>query len=182
MTWLSVIGSISYYLLLPISTLLGWLLVALAPVLHLGGYLFSACLLPLRVLAKLEVFLSILFLVDSFANILQTLYIYLGVAAVIGLITGSILHLSSTLLVSLFKLTPIPEEKGRSAVSVRVSKEQKKLEEAWQSSSLKSNPSRLGGTNSLGNDYAEWLEKDAAKRREDELFKQTILEEDDDSD
>jgi len=161
MTWLSVISSIFYYLFLPLSTLFAWLLLALSPVLHLGSYLASGFLLPLRLLAKFE-----------------TLYIYLGVAAVIGLVTGSILHLSSTVLVSLFNLTSTPEEKGRSAASVRAAREQRKLEEVWQNSSFKGDQTRLGG-GSLGKDYAEWLEKDSGKRREDDLFKQTILEEDD---
>jgi hypothetical protein len=55
MTWLSVIGSVFYNLSLPITTVLGWLLVALAPLLHLGHYFFYGFLLPLRLLAKFEV-------------------------------------------------------------------------------------------------------------------------------
>lgn len=113
----------------------------------------------------------------------QTLYIYLGVAAVIGLVTGSILHIASTILVSLFNLAPVPVEKGRSAASVRAAREQKRLEEAWQSSSpFLEDQGRLPINNSLEKNYAEWREKDSGKRREDQgLFKQTILEEDDDS-
>jgi hypothetical protein len=110
-------------------------------------------------------------------NRLQTLYIYLGVAAVIGLLTGSILHLSSTIILSLFNLSPGPEKSSRSAASVRAAREQKKLEDAWQSSSSK------GGDSSLEKRYAEWLEKDVGKRRgSGGLIGQTILEEDDDSD
>ena len=59
------------------------------------------------------------------------MFIYLGVAAIIGLITGSVLHLSSSLLVSVFNLTATSEETGRSAASVRAAHEQKKLEQAW---------------------------------------------------
>jgi hypothetical protein len=54
MTWLSVTGTIFYYLSLPFTTLLRWILVALAPVLHLGHYMVSGFLLPLRLLAKFE--------------------------------------------------------------------------------------------------------------------------------
>jgi hypothetical protein len=54
MTWLSVTGAIFYYLSLPFTTLLRWILVALAPVLHLGHYTVSGFLLPLRLLAKFE--------------------------------------------------------------------------------------------------------------------------------
>lgn len=113
-------------------------------------------------------------------TIVQTLYIYLGVAAVIGLVTGSILHLSSTVLISLFDLTPVPEEIGRSAASVRAEREKKRLEDAWQSSSSRAE-ARLRADPAVEKRYAEWLEKGIGKRREDELLRQIILEEDDDS-
>lgn len=168
MTWLSVTGSIFYYLSVPFTTVfswvLGWVLTALAPLIHLGHYFVSGFLLPLKLLAKFE-----------------TLYIYLGVAAIIGLVTGSILHLSSTVLISLFNLTPTPEETGRSAASVRAAREQKKLEDAWQSSSSMGE-ARLRADPLVEKKYAEWLEKDVGKRREgDGLLGQTILEEEDDS-
>lgn len=63
MTWLSVLGSVLYYLSLPFKIIFDWLLVALAPVLHLGHYLLSALLFPLRILAKFEVGENILFIV-----------------------------------------------------------------------------------------------------------------------
>jgi cobalamin biosynthesis protein CobD/CbiB len=53
--WLSVIGRIFWLLLLPLTTLLGWLLVALGPILHLGNYLLSGMMLPFKLLAKFEV-------------------------------------------------------------------------------------------------------------------------------
>ena len=59
MTWITVISSTSYYLTLPVTTIIallyGWLIIALAPVLHLTAYAFSALLLPLKFLAKFEV-------------------------------------------------------------------------------------------------------------------------------
>jgi hypothetical protein len=117
-----------------------------------------------------------------FLTVYKTLYIYLGVAAVIGLITGSILHVASTLLVSIFNLTPIPEEKGRSAASVRVAREQKKLEDAWQNSAVKLEHRKRRGDGTMEKKYAEWLEMDVGKRKEDQgLLGQTIIEEDDDS-
>ncbi|PMD65143.1 uncharacterized protein K444DRAFT_520190 [Hyaloscypha bicolor E] len=162
MTWLSVLGSVLYYLSLPFTTVFttvyNWVLIALAPALHLGHYLFSGMLLPLRLLAKFE-----------------TLYIYLGVAAVIGLLTGSILHMSSSILVSIFNLTPTPEEIGRSAASVRAAREKKKLEQAWQSSTTKVESGKWKGEPSTDKKYSEWLEIDR------DLLRQTILEEDDDS-
>jgi hypothetical protein len=55
MTWLSVLGTVLYYLSLPFTTIFSWLLIALAPILHLGHYLLSGFLLPLRLLVKFEV-------------------------------------------------------------------------------------------------------------------------------
>lgn len=58
--WLEVIARILYYLALPLTTLFEWLLILLAPLLHLGNYIFSGFLWPVRLLAKLEVCLPIL--------------------------------------------------------------------------------------------------------------------------
>ncbi|KAN0103060.1 hypothetical protein V8E51_011373 [Hyaloscypha variabilis] len=162
MTWLSALGSVLYYISLPFTivliTIYNGIVIALAPALHLGHYLLSGLLLPLTLLAKFE-----------------TLYIYLGVAAVIGLLTGSILHMSSSLLVSIFNLTPTPEETGRSAASVRAARETKKLEQAWQSSTTKIQGGNWKDDSSTEKKFSEWLETDQG------LLRQTILEEDDDS-
>lgn len=55
-----------------------------------------------------------------------------------------------------------------------------KLEDAWQSSPSTGDTS-LRGDARRQKKYAEWLEKDIGKRREEGLLGQTILEEDDDS-
>jgi hypothetical protein len=59
MAWLAVVGTVFSYVLLPFTVLSRWLLVALlvalAPALHLGRFILSAMLFPLRLLAKLEV-------------------------------------------------------------------------------------------------------------------------------
>jgi hypothetical protein len=77
-------------------------------------------------------------------------------------------------------LTPVPEESGRSAASALAARENKKLEDAWQSSSSRGE-AKLRADPAMEKKYAEWLEKDAGKRREDGLLGQTILEEEDDS-
>jgi len=165
MAWLAVVIRTLSYILLPVKLLFNVLLILLAPVLHLGSYVFTGFMLPLRLLAKFE-----------------TLYIYLGVAAVIGIITGSLLHISSTVLVSMFDLATVPEETGRAAASVRAAREQKKLEGAWESSVAKGESARLRNNPSSRKKQAEWLESELAKRRDDQgLLGQTIIEEDDDS-
>jgi hypothetical protein len=55
MAWLALVSQVLSHLLLPFILLLRYLLVALAPVLHLGSYIFPVLLFPLRLLAKFEV-------------------------------------------------------------------------------------------------------------------------------
>jgi len=59
MIWYSVLSNvvylIVYYILLPFTILFRWLLIALSPLVHLGHYMISAFLLPLRLVAKFEV-------------------------------------------------------------------------------------------------------------------------------
>lgn len=58
MGWLSVASSIAYglsYLLLPLQFLYRILVIVLAPIIHLAGYLLALSLFPLRLLAKFEV-------------------------------------------------------------------------------------------------------------------------------
>lgn len=84
----------------------------------------------------------------------------------------------------MLNLAPIPEPegKGRTAATVRAAREQKMLEDAWQSSSAKQDHHGRTSDESLEFQYNQWLEKDVGKRKKDGgLFRQTILEEDDDS-
>ena len=103
----------------------------------------------------------------------KTMFIYLGVAAAIGLTTGLILHFSSSLLVSVFNLTADPEETGRSAASVRAAHEQRKLEQAWERIPTNGESGVLRIDPEMEK-FAEWLEKG-----DQGLLGQTILEEDD---
>jgi hypothetical protein len=83
----------------------------------------------------------------------------------------------------MFDLAAVPEEKGRTAASVRAAREQKKLEGAWESSIAKGESARLRNDPSTRKKQAEWLESELSKRRDDQgLLGQTIIEEDDDSD
>ncbi|CAL3965939.1 hypothetical protein PZA11_002753 [Diplocarpon coronariae] len=156
MNLLPILTSTLYYLSAPFTTVFWWTVACLAPFLHLGNYALSGFLLPLRLFAKFE-----------------TLYIFLGAAAIVGLITGSVLHISSSVLVSVFNLTPIPEDTGRTAASVRAARRKKRQEQALQNSTTKSESANSRDEASIEK-YAEWLEKS-----EQGLLGQTILEEDD---
>ncbi len=86
------------------------------------------------------------------------------------------------MLTTLFHLHPVPEEKGRTAASVRAARERKRLEDAWQSSTPVRGTQGSTRLDEQSKDYAEYLDKDRGRRREGQgLLSQTILEEDDDS-
>jgi hypothetical protein len=105
------------------------------------------------------------------------------VAAIVGLVTGSILHLCSTMLVSLFNLTPVGQESGRTAASVRAEREQKKLEVAWEASTSKKDLESWRDEVSSRRKHTELLGIDRGRRREEQgLLGQTILEEEDSED
>jgi hypothetical protein len=99
-------------------------------------------------------------------------------------VAGSILYISSSVLVFIFNLNPIPEETGRTAASVRAAREKKKrLEQAWQNSMVQNEDGAWRSDGPMEKEYAEWLGKGGkGLKREDSLLGQTILEEDDDSD
>ncbi|EPE34025.1 hypothetical protein GLAREA_07038 [Glarea lozoyensis ATCC 20868] len=165
-TILSVASTILSLVLLPVRLLFSALLVLLAPAIYLGRYVLAAALLPVKLFAKFE-----------------TLYIYLGVAAIVGLVTGVILHFFSTLLVSLFNLTPAAQEPRRTAASVRAEREQKKLEAAWEFSTAKQEPESWRDEVASRRNQAQWLDMDRGRRREEPgLLGQTILEEEDSED
>lgn len=93
------------------------------------------------------------------------------------MVAGSILYVSSTVLVSIFNLNPVPETQGRTAASVRAARERKKLEQAWQNSAIKGEDGAWKSDGSMEKKYVEWLGKGGKVPRREE----TILEEDDDS-
>ncbi|KAF7955376.1 uncharacterized protein EAE97_000635 [Botrytis byssoidea] len=156
-TWPSIIGSTFYYISLPIIVISSWLLailrIALAPLLHLGNSMVSAMFLPLKIII-----------------------IFLGSAIVIGLITGSLLRVSSSILASLFKLTSGPEDTDLSVASIRAAREHKKR-------NSKPDPSKWKVDPSVEKRYSGWLEKDRGRKKDEHgLSAQIIIEEDDDSD
>jgi len=82
----------------------------------------------------------------------------------------------------MFDLAAVPEDTGRTAASIRAAREQKKLEGAWESSISKSESARLKNHPLTRKQQTEWLESELSKRRENQLLlRQTIIEEDDDS-
>ncbi|KAL2217166.1 hypothetical protein M432DRAFT_641224 [Thermoascus aurantiacus ATCC 26904] len=137
-----------YPLLFLISSLLSLLGTLLMPFLHMGRYVLHFSLLPFRVLAKFE-----------------SLYIFFGVAVLIGIAAGLILHLISTFILRVLQLSSevsnAPGKKSRSLVHCEAGHSDQKTS---------------------GDYYTEWTSrKDQTALGDGRLFPSTIIEEEDDS-
>ncbi|KAK3079136.1 hypothetical protein LTS18_005653 [Coniosporium uncinatum] len=169
---LSIVLTVLYYLLYaiiwPIWKLLQSLLVIARPLLYVLQFLslpfvyFAAFVgegfaIPFRFLAKFE-----------------SLYIYLGVAGVIGLVAGSILHFSYAFLAGALNLHSINDEtpQGRTIAEYRAAR-RKKLDGPLYS------PISSSPLYSKVSSQVSSLKPDLAKRNRQGTLTQTILEEDD---
>ena len=117
--------------------------------------------------------------------ITQTLYIFFGIAALIGLFAGTLLHYCSAFLISLGPASMRgPDPPLRTAASVRKARKNQEQERLVSPRKLLTTQGPFSyeelKPKDLLKDYADWLDKDKGRRREG-LLAQTILEEDDDS-
>ena len=123
--------TILYYIVYPIVFILTLLLYILrivtAPLLYLGHYFLYALWYPVHILGKFEVSFSQqhpcqMQLIDR----VQTLYIFFGVAVLVGVITGTCIHYAYSFISSLLDLMGQPEEqRGRTLASYRRQQQQK---------------------------------------------------------
>ncbi|KAI9752176.1 MAG: 37S ribosomal protein S9, mitochondrial [Chaenotheca gracillima] len=168
MQWLTLASAVFYYILVaPILQLSDWVFLALAPILHLLHYALHALYVPLGFVARFE-----------------TLYIYLGVAALVGILTGSVLHFTSSVLISALGLRSRPKRSARRPAARRPGRPRPLRPKAgaaprWQNSdsrALESEKSwaanvdrrKLGGTPKLTQEYVDWLvqqETDTRRRK-----------------
>jgi len=128
MQWLWAVLNVLYWLIVyPVIVTLSWLLLLLywiaSPLIYLGHFFVRASLHPIHFLARFE-----------------TLYIYFGVAVIVGLAAGLILHFLSRTSTRILGLD-IQQPRGHSAASYRAEREQKKLEKLekkWEQESISS--------------------------------------------
>lgn len=94
---LSLAGTIIYYIAYPIFYILNLIVYLLAiisaPLFHLGHYfVYYTCWYPIHILAKFEVMQILRPPLAKTKPIVQPLYIFFGVAVVIGILTGTSLR------------------------------------------------------------------------------------------
>ncbi|KAK3169451.1 hypothetical protein OEA41_008834 [Lepraria neglecta] len=166
MDYLSVALTVLYYIAYPIffvlSLLLSILAIVTAPLLYLGYYFLCGLWYPIHFLGKFE-----------------TLYIFFGVAVLIGVLTGTSLHYASGFIISVLNLESQREEpRGRTLASFRRNK-QRKMEDP----PLKLEP-KFGGLPMIDltpkEEYMEWewSKQGRGKGRNGLIPPNTILEED----
>ncbi len=187
MGYLSATTTFLYYLLYPTAILLGWILALLttlaAPFLYLGHYVIYACWYPFHILAKFEVIFRARCLLASPTNcFVQTLYIYFGVATLVGILTGTSLYYISVFIRTLLNLDGhIEEPRGRTAAVYRAEKKEK---QKLMTNAVFLPISRYTPQASLDvspkEEYVDLLRPDRG-RRKGSLIGTTILEEDDSS-
>src|SRR5271154_5773733 len=106
----------------------------------------------------------------------QTLYIYCGVAAVVGVIAGTLLHYTTKILAAALGMNRMTEERGRTVASYRAELAEKEAKKARHFVSrhglLPKIDMKIEGYSS------DWLKSPVSQG----LQSTTILEEDDSSD
>ncbi|KAF2811486.1 uncharacterized protein BDZ99DRAFT_440359 [Mytilinidion resinicola] len=123
--WLSTTLSVLYYIiLLPVVKLVQLILLVLLPLLSLVQWI----LLPVTHLARVLLGVALLPFHAQLLSRFETIYIYLGVAGVIGSITGLILFACFNFLSALLRIDAAPEDtqaKGMTAASYRAARRRK---------------------------------------------------------
>ncbi|KAF6223482.1 hypothetical protein HO133_000325 [Letharia lupina] len=169
MDYLFAAWTVIYFIAYPIFYILKFILflsaIITAPLLHLGHYCLYACWYVLRVLGKFE-----------------TLYIFFGIATLVGLVTGTSLHYVSGFITSILNLDSLPEQqRGRTLASYRAEKQERRdakdpiMELRQKDEGLQGNDLRLR------EDYMNWSLSKQGRGRGGPRFN-TILEEEDTSD
>lgn len=106
-TWRTVVASIFHYSTLPIlisfRTAISILHTIFLPLIYLSSFFYSIAVYPFSLLWKLEVSASC-FVKYAESYYSQTIYIYLSIAAFIGVLTGCILYFFSSILIELLSL------------------------------------------------------------------------------
>ena len=188
MDYLTASVHLLYYIFYPIVFVLTWVGAILfglgAPLVHLGSFTLHGCIWPVRFLARFEVSSSqSTILVLDVDSMTQTLYIFLGVALMLGVATGTTLHYTSSFLTALMNLDGQLQEppRGRTMASCQAGTSEKLQRKVIVRPSLgfAASPPLVDTTST--EDFTKLLEQHRQSGRKS-LWSTTILEEDETSD
>lgn len=150
------------------SALLNLFKLPLAPFVHLFKFAYQLSLLPLESLAKFE-----------------SLYIFFSIAALVGILSGFTLYLTSSLLSSLIDLQPTPAAPKANPEKIKATED---IDEWRQGGGSKLRPRPPPSKEVIRNAYHNYWEKSysASERRGSlgkvNLYAQPILEDDSEDD
>ncbi|OCK98042.1 uncharacterized protein K441DRAFT_604801 [Cenococcum geophilum 1.58] len=119
--------TVLYYILYPIVKLVQWLLIALSPL----WYAVQFFLLPLTHLGHVLLGTFLFPFHPQLLSNIETIYIYLGVAGLIGFVAGGFIHLCFGFLSAVLNIDSTAgntQEKGRTAASYRAARRKKKMQ------------------------------------------------------
>ncbi|KAF2263848.1 hypothetical protein CC78DRAFT_580966 [Lojkania enalia] len=159
------IRAVLYYTSLPLAKLLHGLAIIVSPFLAVVHFLF----LPITYLVHAILGIVLLPFKVQLLEKIETIYVFLSIAGLIGCLTGAILHLLFNFLSSNFNIDAAAEsrapEQGRSLAAYRVDRRKKKKKvESPGHSSIPSTPT---------------LQRDGGLKKQPGLLAQTIVEEED---
>jgi len=125
--YLAAATTVISYILYPIVKLVQWLLIALSPL----WYCVQFLLLPLTYLGHVFFGIFVFPFQLQLLSKIETIYIYLGVAGLIGFVAGGFVHLCFNFLSSALHIDSTVgdiQEKGRTAASYRAARRKKKMQ------------------------------------------------------
>ena len=111
----------------------------------------------------------------------QTLYIFFGVAVLVGTVTGTGLHYASEFIAPLLNIDSRAEERQVRSVAEYRAKRKEKREEARSPVLPEIRLSQPKPDDAMRKEYSEWLKQNKGARRKKGGIPSTILEEDDSS-
>lgn len=176
-----------YYIARPIFHSLIFVLATItSPLLHLGSFCLYGCWYAFHILGKFEasqVKRGVVHkcFIGPLTGSLQTLYIFFGIAALVGIVTGMSLHYLSGFIISLLNLDASPEEqRGRTLASYHAEER-----ERWDAKGPIMTPGQKGegplrNNLRLKEDYMDRISVTQDQRSGNRF--NTILEEEDSSD
>ena len=112
-------------------------------------------------------------------TVCQTLYIYFGVAVLVGIASGALLHHSIRFIIRAFGMDSASEERGRTLASYRAEKAERQARKARYAIQGSLLSPRLDS--SFKDEHSEWSTQNRGLGTKG-LLSTTILEEDDSSD
>ena len=110
------------------------------------------------------------------------MYIFMGVAVVVGAVTGLTIHGASKFIIALLRLDhPLEEPRGRTLESSRADKEGKRAKKDPLGQLIRESVEAQNEPVPVKDEMLDWIKREQGRGRNNGMIPNTILEEDDSS-